>query len=773
MKSHMAHRKDFYSILKQLLFILSLPVMISGCTGLGKIAENQYLVTEYKINLEKKENIHQYKKVRYALYEEITNDPNGKFLRMRPGLAIHNTFKEPKKQKGIKYWLKYKLGKPPVLLDELYIDKLNATFENRLYHQGHFNARSTFLIDKKRKTADVIFDIEAGLPYIIDTLIWPEPSDSLSLAINSTSSNSLIRQGEAYNLNTLKDERRRIDDELKNMGYYYFNPDFILFQADTSAGDHMAKLKLAVKDDAPQEGRRVFAIDRIYVAEDYRLENYQPDTIPTGDYTVVSASGYMKPKYFLNSILYSQDSLYSKQMHNNSIRQLMGLQTYKYVNARYNASARSSDMLDVTYMMTPARKMSVSAELNAINKSNNFAGPGIKLSYKSKNFFRGAELFSINLNGRFEKQVSGEGEGDTAYEIFLDTDLDIPRLIPSKLKKRNIPYLPSSGIALGFGRFARVSLYQFNFFTTGITYTWRKNDFLTHVIKPIDISMTDLAQTTEKFDEFLELNPSIRKSFNEQFIIGASYNFIINKLSPVNSHRYYMNIGVDPSGNLIHLLSKLSKTYRDNPEKPVTIWGNPISQFFRIRTDLRYYIKTGKESILATRFYAGVGLPYGNSEVMPYVKQFYTGGTNSLRAFRARSLGPGSYAPTDDIENVLVDQTGEIKLETNLEYRFPIAGFLKGAVFTDLGNVWLVNEDTLRLGGQFHFDTFTDQIAAGLGVGLRIDLNLLVLRFDWAFPVRKPWLPEGERWVFDEINLFDKQWRKNNFLWNISIGYPF
>ncbi len=759
--------------MKQLLFFISLTAMISGCTGLGKIAENQYLVTEYKINLEKKENIRQYKKVHRTLTDEITKDPNGKFLWMRPKLAIYNTFSEPKKQKGIKYWLKYKLGKPPVLLDELYCDRLNETFENRLYHQGYFNARSSFLITKKPKTADVVFDIEAGKPYIIDTLIWPEPDDTLSMAINSTSSNTLIRQEAIYNLNTLKDERMRIDDELKNMGFYYFNPDFILFQADTSAGEHHVILKLAIKEDAPQEGRKVFTIDKIYVAEDYRLDNYHPDTLQTGDYTVISASGYMKPKYFLNSILYSQDSTYSKQRHNNSIRQLMGLQTYKFVNARYTPSARSANMLDVSYMMTPARRMSASAELNAVNKSNNFAGPGIKLSYSSKNFLRGAELFSINLNGRFEKQLSGEGEGDTAYEIGADANLDIPRLIPLKLRKRNIPYMPTSGVSLGFGRFARVSLYQFNTFSTGITYTWRKNDFLTHLIKPLDISITNLAQTTEKFEEFLALNPSIRKSFDEQFIIGASYNFIINKLPPGNEHRYYLNVGVDPSGNLVQLLSKLSKTYRDAPEKKVSILGNTVSQFFRIRTDLRYYFKTGKESILATRFYSGVGLPYGNSDVMPYVKQFYSGGTNSLRAFRARSLGPGSYTPTNDTENVLVDQTGEIKLETNLEYRFPIVGFLKGAVFTDMGNVWLVNADTLRPGGQFHFDTFTNQIAIGLGVGLRIDVSLLVLRFDWAFPVRKPWLPEGERWVFDEINFLDSRWRKNNFLWNISIGYPF
>ena len=144
-----------------------------------------------------------------------------------------------------------------------------------------------------------------------------------------------------------------------------------------------------------------------------------------------------------------------------------------------------------------------------------------------------------------------------------------------------------------------------------------------------------------------------------------------------------------------------------------------------------------------------------------------------MRAFRARSLGPGSYTPPESQENILVDQTGDIKLETNIEYRFPIAGFLKGALFTDIGNIWLVNADSLRPGGEFKIDQFHNEIAVGLGIGLRIDVNLMVLRFDWAIPVREPWHSEGERWVFDEINLFDRRWRKDNLLWNVSIGYPF
>ena len=144
-----------------------------------------------------------------------------------------------------------------------------------------------------------------------------------------------------------------------------------------------------------------------------------------------------------------------------------------------------------------------------------------------------------------------------------------------------------------------------------------------------------------------------------------------------------------------------------------------------------------------------------------------------MRAFRARSVGPGSYIPPDSLQNVLVDQTGDVKLEGNIEYRFPIAGFLKGAVFSDVGNIWLINEDPLRPGGKFELERFYKEFAVGLGLGLRIDVNLVVIRFDWAFPVRKPWLPEDDRWVFNEIDFFNRSWRKDNLLLNISIGYPF
>jgi outer membrane protein insertion porin family len=199
----------------------------------------------------------------------------------------------------------------------------------------------------------------------------------------------------------------------------------------------------------------------------------------------------------------------------------------------------------------------------------------------------------------------------------------------------------------------------------------------------------------------------------------------------------------------------------------------PYSQYVKLRTEVRYNLQMNKHNQLAFRFIAGAGIPYGNSLTLPYVKQFYVGGSNSIRSFIARSIGPGSYRSPDSIDNLYIDQAGDIKLESNLEYRFGIYKFLRGALFVDAGNIWLVNDDPQRQGAKFGFDTFASEIAVGTGWGLRFDFNVIVVRCDWAFPLRKPNLPVDERWVVDGIDVFESKWRRDNVITNISIGYPF
>ena len=759
----------FLAMRKMVFF--TMVVIMGGCTGLGKISEGEYLLTKNSVALVDKKQVVQYKKIKAELEKRLKPKPNGRLLWMRPGPAIYNTVSEPKKERGFKYWLKYKVGRQPVLVDEEICRNVNRTLENYMYHKGYFNARSDYFIDKQRKTAKVIWTVRPGTVYRIDTLIFPEVTDTLTERLNIVRQGTLLSKGIPYSLDLLKSERKRIEEELRNQGFYYFDETFIYFKADTTGGDHTVKLKVTVKHDTPQEAGQIYTIGHSWIAEDYSLENYHPDTITTDKYSILATSDFMRTKILLNTILLEKGDPYSEEKRSNTLRQLMGLRSYKFVNARFVPSDKDTRKLEGIYMLTPHKKMSLSAELNAVSKSNNFVGPGLRLSFQSRNFFRGAELFSLNVTGRYEQQISGEKKGDVTYEIGVDAKLDIPRKIPFKLKKKNKPYLPYTNIILGMGIFSRVSLYKFNTFTMQYGYTWQKSEFLMHSLRPMDISVTDLVDVTDDFREFLQENPSIRKSFEEQFIMGLSYSFVLNKLANTNKPQYYVGVRVDPSGNLVGVIGGWLSD--NNPGDQVKIFGSPVSQFVRVRTDIRYYFKTGKESRIATRLLAGIGVPYGNSTVMPYIKQFYAGGTNSIRAFRARSLGPGTYAPPDSLKSVLVDQTGDIKLEGNIEFRFPIIKYLKGAFFVDAGNIWLVNADTLRPGSQFKFSRFINELGMGAGFGLRLDFDLMVLRVDVAIPIRKPWLPEGERWVFKDINFADSRWRRDNLMWNISIGYPF
>ncbi|MCK5170915.1 MAG: BamA/TamA family outer membrane protein [Bacteroidales bacterium] len=692
---------------------------------------------------------------------------------MRPRLSIHNMVKEPKEGKKFNNWLKYKFGQAPVLFDEEICFKLNNTFDNRLYHKGYFNAHSTHKILEKKKSVQIKYFIQPKRVYTIDTIIFPESNDPLELAINKFKSETLIKKGMPYDLETIKKERERIDQNLKDMGYYYFDPDHLLFKADTTQKNLHVKLKLLVKNDIPKKSPEVFKIDKVYITEDFLLKSYAQDTSQYENYKMVSTQRYVKPKLILNHVFLEQDNLYSNKDHYNTIRQLMEIGAYKYVNVKYSESPDKKNYLDARLTLTPSQKMAASAELNAVSKSNNFTGPDLKLTFQSRNFLKGAEVFSINFNGHVEKQFTSNSDGDLAYEFSVDASITIPRNIPFKSKKVSKPYTPFTNITIGTGIYTRSSMYKFNSFNAGLEYSWRKNKNLMHKFKPIDISLTNLIDATDEFNEFLLQNPSIYKSFEEQFIIGGSYNFIYNHLYDPKKPQYYISFGIDPSGNLMGLVSGLLSNTSNTPENPATLFGLPVSQYLKLRIDTRYYFKTGAQSKIATRLYGGIGLPYGSSNIMPYVKQFYAGGTNGIRAFSSRSLGPGTYHPADSLSNMQIDQTGEIKIEFNAEYRFPISKYLKGALFTDLGNVWLVHEDTLRPGSKFNFDSFYKEIAVGVGTGLRLDLDLIVLRLDWAFPLTKPWLPEGERWVFNEIDLFDSKWRRDNILWNISIGYPF
>ncbi|MGB8191477.1 MAG: BamA/TamA family outer membrane protein, partial [Chitinophagaceae bacterium] len=425
--------------------------------------------------------------------------------------------------------------------------------------------------------------------------------------------------------------------------------------------------------------------------------------------------------------------------------------------------------LDAYYYLTPFPSQSLRLELTGSTKSNNLTGSQVTVSWRNRNTFRGGELLTINASVGSEYQYSGLSQAYNTYRLGVDATITWPRFVTPffDVPQKRSPFVPRTNLEVGYEAINRSKLYTLNSFRGALGYAWKESVRREHQLYPININFVQPGNVTPLYDSVANKNPTLQKVIERQFILGSYYIFNINQLAnnpPANA--FYFNGLVDISGNIAGLVVAKNKTTNTKQ-----LFGSDFAQYIKTEADLRYYRKVGLVSVLANRLIVGIGYPYGNSRELPFIKQFFVGGTNSIRAFRSRSLGPGSYQ-VPDTTIFLPDQSGDIKLEANTEFRAKLYSVIHGAVFIDAGNVWLYRDNPLKPGGKFSKD-FVSELAVGSGVGLRFDFSFFVLRLDLAFPLRKPYLPKGERWVFDQIKFGNREWRKNNLILNLGIGYPF
>jgi outer membrane protein assembly factor BamA len=316
-------------------------------------------------------------------------------------------------------------------------------------------------------------------------------------------------------------------------------------------------------------------------------------------------------------------------------------------------------------------------------------------------------------------------------------------------------------VSVGYNYFNRFDLYLLNSLYLDFGYRWKSKTVFSHILNPIEISYTSVPESSKSdaFRDYLEQNPGVQRSFEDQLILGTGYDFTYNR-GELRQNYLFFNGGIDFSGNLTSLLASTFNANR-NADGEYTLLGIPFSQYVRFRTDLRYELRINQGSSIATRFVTGLGFPYGNSTVLPYIKQFFVGGTNSLRSFLARSVGPGSEPPPQGF----TDLTGDMRLEANIEYRFSFSNRLKGALFMDAGNIWLIKTDPNRPNATFKWPGWISEVAISTGWGLRWDFEYIVARLDFGYTLRTPYFPEGQRWA-KEINFLDPTF-------NFAIGYPF
>ena len=754
---------------------LLLIAIVHSCGVDRYIPEGESLYAGAKIHIHTEDKISDIKEVRSELNTLLGSEPNTKILGMRLGLYYH--YKAQKEKPGfIAKWMNKKIGEDPVYRSEINVERVKDLLLNRLDNRGFFYSKVQSSPDQGKKFTGITYDIALSKPYVLENFVLQKDSLPIYDEIRLLMPETEVKPGNRFDLNVLKFERERIDHELKQKGYYNFNPDFLIFEADTNRYDNRRfDLLLRLKAQVPQKSIVPYTIDSITVYPNYSIENDTSDVakgVTENGIHFVQNPEFFQPKRLAPYILFEKGQKYNAQASRLTSNRLAAIGSYKFVNIRYNEKD-SAATLDADIYLSPLTKRSIRAELQAVTKSNGFAGPGISLTYSNRNLFRGGETFSISGNFAYATQISGgSNAGLSTLSGGIHADLIVPRLLPFSPSKFNYN-VPKTKISLGGDILNRSKLYTLTSVNTSFGYTWNANKFVYHELNPISVNYVNLVNSTTEFEAILDQNPFLRQSFEQQFIAGLTYSFTYNELLEKNKkHPIYLATGLDISGNTLNLFNGGKKT----------AFGLEYAQYAKIDLDFRYYLKWGKEQALIARFYGGWGLAYGNSSTLPFVKQFFSGGPYSVRAFQIRSLGPGSFSASNNGITSFFDQSGNLRLEGNLEYRYPIWSYLKGALFLDAGNVWLTNDieigddepeasraykDALKTEGSFGSD-WVSELGVGVGFGLRVDVQSFVIRLDVASPLRVPSAPIGER---GRTPFFDGG--TDNLIFNFAIGYPF
>ena len=771
----------FQKHISQVLFFGTISFAVS-CSNTKYLKEGEMLYTGAEIKIENDSLSKKSKKaLKSELEDNLTPKPNSSFLGLRPKLFFYNIAKEPKKEKGFNYWLKYKIGEKPVLLSDVDREFNKDIIVNYSENKGYFNATATYDTVSKNKKAQVIYTLRPGNQYLINKVKFQNDSIPVTEEIVKVSDKTLLKEGNPFDLGVIKSERERIDNQLKQKGFYYFHPDNLIIQADsTVTKNHKVELNVKLKENTPDLAKQQFTIDKVIVFPNYNIRDVKDGkyNIPMDsdslrkyahdDIYVIDPEQKFKPKIFDRALYFKKGDLYNRADHNLTLNRLINLGVFKFVKNEFVISDSLNHKFDAYYLLTPRQIQSLRLEALGRTNSANYAGSELNLNWTHRNLFRGAEQFKASVYGAFDVQIGGPKDAKNLFRAGANAQLSIPRIVAPFRFNSSSAFVPRTNISIGYEFQNRTEYYTLNTFSGSFGYLWKENVRKEHDLKIIDITYITPANVTPLYDSISAKSQALQRVVQKQLIFGPTYSYTYtNTMLPKKNTIYYKGT-LDLAGNLTGLFS--GANVKDGKQK--SIFGVPFSQYAKMEHDFRFYHKLGDKSSFASRFIGGIAYPYGNSDNIPFSKQFFSGGSNSIRAFRARTLGPGSFDPRTIKQGYYFDQSGDIKLELNAEYRANIYKFLNVAFFADAGNIWLVNDDIQRPGAKFSSD-FLSEIAVGAGFGLRLDFSILILRLDLAMPFRVPYYEKGDRWTFDKINFGNSSWRRDNLILNIAIGYPF
>ena len=717
----------------------------------------------------------------------LDKSPSTKLFGILPisfGMWVYNDF--VKYEKGFGKWIFNRFAAKPVFISTVNPDIRVKVATNLLHDYGYFNGKvtqQTIVNPKDSLKARVEYTVEMRDPYFIDTVYYGRFTSQTLRIMERGRRRSLLTPGEQFNVSDLDEERNRISTLLRNLGYFYFRPDYMIYQADTTLvpGGHVS-LRLIPVPGLPAAAQRPYYVGNktVYLigkngeqpndSMDYRgmkIHYYKKMQVrPNMLYRWLNYQAYVKNdslRKLQRSRLYSQ---YRQQRVQEKLAQL-GI--FRYMDIQYTPrdTTAACDTLDVNLQATFDKPLDAELELNVTTKSNDQTGPGASFSVTRNNVFGGGETWNVKLKGAYEWQTGG-GKGSSllnSWEMGASTSLMFPRVVFPRFGGREYDFPASTTFKLYADQMNRAKYYKLLSFGGNATYDFQPTPTNRHSLTPFRLTFNVLQHRTAAFEEVAEKNKALLLSLQDQFVPAMEYTYTYDN-SSVRSVRnpVWWQTTFTSAGNITSGIYRIFG--QPFSEKNKKLLGAPFAQFLKLNTDYRYLWKLDRNNAIAARIAGGVLWTYGNSTVAPYNEQFYVGGANSIRAFTVRSIGPGGYHP-EKSEFSYLDQTGDIRLEANIEYRFRIYKDLHGAVFLDAGNVWLMRYDPERPDAQLRLKTFPKQVALGTGAGLRYDLDFLIFRLDCGVPLHDPY-DTGKSGYYNVRGAFWKQLGLH-----FAIGYPF
>ncbi len=780
----MGIKKNIYKLGRLKILVLLLTVFLFSCSQVKFVPKDKYLINKVEVNID---NPNLDKEVAKSYIRQKENYKILGFLKFH--LFLYNLSSKKKTDD----WLK-RIGEAPQIYDQTLSNRSEEQLKQYANSKGFYRAsvESSMDVNEKKQKAIIKYTLNSGERYTIRKLSYNIKDTAFQRLYFSSSLKDEIKAGDPFDVDLMAKHQQDIVELFRNSGYYYFSKDNIKFVADTTAYLKQALVDLIIRSSRNNQ------VDSSKVSTPYYLNHFYFSILP-GNSPVTSArdsSGIFSdtiswnsntvyqneqikypPSLFDRTMQLERGELYSNKAVENAFTAFNRLRQFRFVDIQFQEApfARDTNWLDCYIRLAPLNKQSTSFDIEGTNTSGNFGVAG-NVTYMHRNLFRGAEIFELKFRGAFERlQHLDKGVPDyfNTREFGVESNFMFPKLLgPGNYIHNFERFLPKTVVTLGFNYQKRPE-YTRTISNIKFGYDWKSTEDIRQIWNLLDYNKVRVYEYDPNFIDGIQ-DLYIRSSFTDHLIFAMNYALVYNnqRLNTLKNYTY-VRYNIESSGNLLWALSEVLS--RDKFKETDSLGVVTAEYYKAFNTRFAQYVKSDIEishshvlddySSLVGRVFLGIGVPYGNFGVLPFEKKYFTGGANGIRAWPVRSLGPGSFkASPEDYPN----QTADIKLEANFEYRFNLIKFIDGALFLDAGNIWAIDKKDNREGALFKFNSFYKQIALGTGTGLRFDLTYFIFRLDLGMKLRDPSTTEHNGWIVGSRALTN-----NDFNLTFAIGYPF